>query len=127
MAYDGPQPVKWTFPAAGNIATSYAKFVKLNSSGQVTAVTGTTDRVIGVLANKPTVAGQAAEVIVFGICKAIASADLSIGDSVAISADGRIAAAVTTPGTANLGTVLLDNSAANGYATITVNCMNMTR
>ena len=125
MAFDQSQSVKITLVASADLTTSFGKFVKM-TAGQAAAVTATTDRVIGVLCNKPKL-GQEAEILVLGTVKIVGSAAMAVGDSVAISADGRAATALNTVGLANLGTVLLANSAANGFVTALVNCVNQTR
>lgn len=126
MAYQMSTPVKITLVAAADLATSHGKFVKLDATGKVVAVAATTDRVIGVLCNKPK-NGQEAEVAVLGVTKMVASAALAVGKSLATAADGRAAAALETAGTANLGTVLVANTAADGWVTVSVNCVNQTR
>lgn len=125
MAYDQQQPVKITLVAAADLTTSFGKFVKI-VAGQAAAVTAGADRAIGVLANKPK-AGQEAEIVVLGVTKMIASAAMAVGDSVGNTADGRAVTNNTAASVNNLGTVLLANSAANGFVTVTVNCLNQTR
>lgn len=125
MAFNQSQAVKITLVAAADLSAAHGRFVKM-VAGQAALITAATDRPIGVLCNKPK-AGQEAEIFVLGTTKIVASAAMASGDSVAISADGRAAAAGTTAGTANLGTVLLANSAAGGFITAMINCVNQTR
>lgn len=126
MAYGISSPVKITLVAAADLSGLQGRFVKLDANGLAAAVTGTTDRVVGVLENKPK-AGQEAEISVLGTTKMVASAALAVGKSLATAADGRAAAAVETAGTANVGTVLTANTAAGGWVTVLVNCVNQTR
>lgn len=129
MAYSISSPVKITLVAAADLSGQQSRFVKLTADGRVEAVTATTDRAIGVLENKPK-AGQEAEISVVGTVKMIASAALAVGTSVVPAADGRAAAqAAPAAGTTvpNYGTVLLANTAANGYVTVVVNAANISR
>jgi hypothetical protein len=80
MAVEGPQPVKWSFPAGADLsaAANQYKFVEVDSSGNVSVCNAVTDRPIGVLQNRPK-QGEAAEVTISGITKLQADAALAIG------------------------------------------------
>lgn len=107
------------------------KFVKLDSNGRVVVCTGVTDKPIGILQESANAAAVGSSVIVMmaGISKVQGDADLSIGDLIGTSADGQ--AAAYAPGTDTtkyiVGRVLSDNSAAGGYATVAINCLNIAR
>lgn len=126
MAYQQSEAVKITLVANADLSLAQGKFVKLLASGKCDLVTATTDRVIGVLDNKPKL-GQEAAIVVLGTTKMVASATLALGDSLATAVDGRAATALTTAGLSNLGTVLIANTVANGWVTVLVNCVNQTR
>ena len=125
MAYQQSEAVKITLVANSDLSLAQGKFVKL-VGGKADLVTATTDRVIGVLDNKPKL-GQEAAIIVLGTTKMVASVTMAVGDSLATAVDGRAATALTTAGLANLGTVLLANTVAGGWVTVLVNCVNQTR
>jgi len=125
MAFEIPGRVDGTRPAGADLsaAGNQYKFVKLNTSGQVVAITAVTDKPYGILQNTPA-AGQAAEVMIDGISKVQGDANLTIGDQVSPSADGQAAAAV--PGTDTtkyiVGEVLTDNTTAGGIVSIQFDC-----
>lgn len=125
MAFEIPGIVDGTRPAGADLsaASNQFKFVKLNSSGQIVLVSAVTDKPYGVLQNCPG-SGQAAEVMISGVSKVQADADLAIGNQVGPSADGQAAAYV--PGTDTtkyiVGEVLTANTAAGGIVSIQFNC-----
>lgn len=125
MAYEMPLGVV-TVPAAEDLSTHQHKFVKLNSSGQAAAIAANTDIPVGVLQNKPSAAGQAAEVMWVGVSKVQGDADLAKGAQIGTSADGQAAAYVAGTDTTKyiVGQVLDDNAAAGGLATALINCAN---
>jgi len=75
------------------------------------ATDNATDRVVGVLQNKPSGAGRAATVQVSGISRMIASAAISAGKLVCPTTSGRVQEATT--GDVSMG-VLLDSPGAAG-------------
>ena len=118
MAFEQPC-LTITVPASGDLSASQYKFVKLNTSGQAVIPTGATDAAIGVLQNKPTASGAAAEVMILGISKVQGDANLAKADFVGTSADGQAAAYTAADTTKHiLGIVLDDNAAAAGYASV---------
>lgn len=125
MAYENPL-FSITLPAAADLSTKQYYFVKLNSSGQVDVCSANTDIPVGVLQNKPTAAGGAAEVMVVGVSKVSGDADLTKGNQIGTSADGQAAAYVNGTDTTKyvVGQVLLDNGAAGGIITALINCAN---
>jgi len=87
-----------TLPAGADLSSDQFKYVKLNSSGQV-VLAGDGEYAVGVLMNKPSAAGQAAEVAPLSqgsIYKVAAGGALAtIGTELASDATGRAAAAAT--------------------------------
>ena len=69
MAFELPNFVI-TLPAAADLSAKQFYFVKIDTSGQAALAATTGEAVIGVLQNKPT-QGQAAQVMVQGITKAV--------------------------------------------------------
>jgi hypothetical protein len=126
MSFSGPEPVRWTFPAAGDISTAQFKFMTINSSGQVTTCTLVTDIPIGVLQNKPSAANRPAEIVVAGITKVQADADLAIGDLIGTSSDGQADAKVAGTDTTEyvVGRVIENTGAAGDYTACLINCLN---
>lgn len=128
MAFEIPLFSDGGRPAAADLSAKQYYFVKLNSSGQVAAITANTDKPYGILQNAPT-SGQAAEVMLAGISKVSADADLAIADQIGASADGQAAAYV--PGTDTtkyiVGEVLTANTAAAGLVSVAFNCMGAGR
>jgi hypothetical protein len=125
MAFEIPGKTDGTRPAGADLsaAANQYKFVKLNTSSQVVLCSAVTDKPYGILQNTPA-SGQAAEVMIDGISKVQADANLTIGDQVGTSADGQAAAYV--PGTDTtkyiVGEVLTDNTVAGGIVSIQFNC-----
>ena len=85
-----------TFEAGGDLSAKQYFFVKLDSDQQVILATGATDKVLGILQNKPE-SGEAAVVRLLGRSKVSADASLAIADLIGTSADGQ--ADVKLPGT----------------------------
>lgn len=116
-----------TLEAAADLSAHQFKFVKLDSNGKVAAISAITDCPVGVLQNKPSADGMAAEVAVLGVTKVQGDADLARGAMIYTSSDGQ--ALSTTPLTVAstnfiCGQVLRDNSTAGGLATALINCVN---
>lgn len=127
MAYEIPG-MSASFVAGGDLSSKQYHFVKLNTSGQVVIVAAATDKPIGILQNAPA-SGGVAEVMLAGISKVVADADLAIGDQIGTSADGQ--ADAKTPGTDTteyvVGEVLTANTAAGGIVSVAFNCMGAGR
>lgn len=124
MAVEGSQPFKLGHLVANaDLSAHQYKFVKLDSGG-VAAVSAVTDKVIGVLQNKPK-AGQPCEIVTLGMTKVQADADLAFDDLIATSADGQ--AQTFTAGTDTTafcaGRMISDPGAAGELATAIVNCI----
>lgn len=129
MAFEIPGFTDGTRPAGADLSAKQYHFVKLNSSGQVVAIAAATDKPYGILQNAPSAAGQAAEVMLCGISKVSADADLSIGNQIGAAADGQAAAYVPGTDTTSyiVGEVLTANTAAAGLVSVAFNCMGAGR
>lgn len=79
MATEASQPLKITLAAAADISAKQFMFVKIDTAGKAAAITATTDVPIGVLQNKPTAAGQTAEIVVVGVTKIVAGGTVTPG------------------------------------------------
>lgn len=127
MAYEIPG-MSASFVAGGDLSAKQYYFVKLNSSGQVVIIAANTDKPIGILQNAPA-SGGTAEVMLYGISKVSADADLTVGNQIGASADGQ--AAAYAPGTDTtkyiVGEVLTDNTAAAGLVSVAFNCLGAGR
>lgn len=83
-----------TLPSSGDLSAKQYTFVKVNSSGQiVSTVDG--EYAVGVLQDKPTVAGEAAEVAISGAVKVKAGGDITAGNAVASDLNGDAIVAAT--------------------------------
>lgn len=92
MAYEIPAFKLGNLPAAADLSTKQYYGMKVVSGGiDVIAAAGGIG--IGILQNKP-LSGEAAEVTVLGVSKAIGSGSLSKGALVAFDASGKLKAAV---------------------------------
>lgn len=124
MAWEGPQIKIPALVAGASLITKQYYFVKLSAAKTVIVCAGTTDKPIGVLQNAPA-SGESAEVCGFGITKVSGDANLAYGDSIGTSADGQAAAYTVADTTKHIvGTVIEDNAAAGGLATVFINCAN---
>jgi len=129
MAYElSNYSVKITLPAAADLSAKQYYFVKVNTSGQAALCSGATDRPIGVLQNTPT-AGQAAEVLVVGGTKVVASASIDEGSLIGTNADGK--ADAKSPGSDTteygVGQVILAAGADGEVLTAVINCASPAR
>ena len=76
---------------------SARQFEAVKMSGtdnEVSIVSGTTDKPIGILQNKPDAAGEAAEVVIFGMSKARYGGTVNAGDLLSVDGDGELVAVV---------------------------------
>lgn len=89
MALEASQPLKISVPAGADLSTLQYTAVKRDASGNAVAVAAATDEAIGILQNKPTAAGQMAEIVVVGVSKMVSGGAISIGDPVAFTAAGK--------------------------------------
>ena len=118
-----------TFQAAGDLSTKQFYAMKLDSAGKVTTCTGTTDKVIGILQNKPDADGKEAVIRMAGISKVNSDAALAIADAIGTSADGQLATYAQGTDTTkyNVGVVLVASAAAGGLAVAAINCLSQLR
>lgn len=111
--------------AAADLSTHQYKFVKLDSNGRVAAIAAATDVPFGILQNKPSALGIAAEVMVSGVSEIQADAALTPAQQIGTSADGQ--ADVKVPGTDTteyvVGVVLIGADNAGERATVMFDCM----
>jgi hypothetical protein len=129
MAYEFNQySVKITLPAAADLSTKQYYFVKINTSGQAALCSGATDKPVGVLQNTPT-SGQAAEVLVVGGTKIVASASLDEGVAIGTTAAGKAGAKVVGTDTTNyiVGQVISAAGADGEILTAVINCASPAR
>lgn len=130
MAIEIPLFLPGVFEAGADLSTHQFKFVKLDSAGRVVVCAAVTDKPVGILQDKPSRAGEAANVMVAGVSKLSADANLAIGDAVGTSADGQGAAYLAGTDTTKyiVGTVLApDNTAAGGLVSLLFSCLNPAR
>jgi hypothetical protein len=130
MAYEfSNAAVKTTFTAGADLSSAQYKFVKIdNATGNVVAVSGATDRPIGVLQNSPT-SGQAAEVTIVGGTKVEAGGSASVGQPLFSNASAvAVTLAFGTTGSAAfvLGT-FVENASSGAITTAVIDCANAGR
>lgn len=123
-----PQPVLGTFAAGADLSALQWTAVKLNSTGQVVAVAAITDVPIGILQNAP-ISGAAAEVLIIGGTKILASAAIALPAVLGVDATGR--AKKIAPGTDTtqyvIGQADIAASATGDIITAVVNFASPTR
>lgn len=90
------QVIKYTFEAGADLSTKQFLFVVQASDGQVDPVGTQGIDATGVLCNKPSAAGQAAEVAIYGIAKVIAGGAINPGAKVMSDNTGKAIAASST-------------------------------
>lgn len=130
MAYEfSNAAVKTTFTAGADLSAKQYTFVKIdNGTSNVVAVSGATDRPIGVLQNAPT-AGQAAEVCIVGGTKVKVGGSASAGQPAFSSASATaVTLAFGTTGSAAyvVGT-FIEAAAAGEIGTVVIDCANAGR
>jgi hypothetical protein len=104
-----------SYPAAGDLSADQAKFVKINSSGQVAVNTVAGGRVDGVLAHPAGAVGRAVTVDVGGKVKVLAGGTLAPGDLVQSSNAGK---AIVATGTTYVVGKVVEGAANGGIASI---------
>jgi hypothetical protein len=116
MAYEVPGFKLGTLVAGEDLSGKQYYFVEVAADGDVELGDAVTDRVIGVLQNKPT-AGQECEIMVTGVSKIRQAASINPGVAVGTDAAGLAAANATTTGIVK-GIMLENGGAANAYGSI---------
>ena len=121
--------VKTSFTAGEDLSSKQYHFVKIdNGDGDVVAVSGATDRPIGVLQNTPT-AGQVAEVLIVGGTKVECGGSASFGEPLFASASATavtLAFGTTASAAYSVGT-FIENATAGTVAAAVINCANGAR
>jgi len=110
MAYEGFQVIAPGITAAADLSTSQYCVVTLSTENTVNLATSTTAVPFGILQNKPSVAGEAAEVCIFGVTKVKFGATLTYSQLIRNSSLGTIAQFDPALGSAN--------SAAYGFGQV---------
>jgi hypothetical protein len=77
-----------SFAAADDLSAYQFRFLKLTGADEVDIVSAATDRVVGVLQNKPAAAGRGAAVAVVGVIKMQAGGAITAGDPFKTNATG---------------------------------------
>ena len=125
MAYEfSNAAVKTTFTAGEDLSAAQFKFVKIdNGTGNVVAVSGATDRPVGVLQNAPK-SGQAAEVTIVGGTKVKAGGSASPGQPLFSngSAVGVTLAFGTTGSAAFVVGAFIEVAASGSIVSAVINC-----
>ena len=81
-----------TLPANTDLSTKQYYVADCNSSGNAfVAAAGST--FVGVIGNTPSVAGQATEIMISGVCPVVCGGTVAVGDAVKIDSSGRAVAA----------------------------------
>lgn len=94
-AYSATQPFKvGSVPAGADLSAKQYHFVKLAAGPTIAVVNGTTNRVLGVLANRP-LSGDPCEVVVQGVVEVVADGTIAVNDVIYPSADGQAMASGT--------------------------------
>ena len=102
--------------AAADLSSYQYCFVKITADNTVN-VAGAGEAAVGVLQNKPSVAGQAARVRVFGVSRVLADAvGFAYGDKIGSGASG-VGTAMTTNKDIFVG-IALDTAAASTYGSV---------
>lgn len=84
-----------TLQAAGDLSTKQYYCMKVSAADTVTTITAAGTPVIGILQNKPSAAGEAAQVAVAGVSKVVAGAAVAAGALVKALANGKVDDAAT--------------------------------
>ena len=82
--------------ASGDISTNQFRIVHIDGSGEVAASSAATDKVTGILLNKPAAQGRAAQVAISGRVKMEAGAVIDEGDAIRAVTGGRGSATTTS-------------------------------
>ena len=98
-----------TFIAENDLSAAQYHWVELSGTFQVDTTDAATDKLFGILQNKPNI-GEMAQVRRAGVSKILAgSGDLSVGEAVACDGDGKGVAASTGDGYCGTCTVAATN------------------
>lgn len=120
MAFGGRYDSIPGLVATGDLSAAQYKIVKFASTAGAVkvAATAATDKICGILQNDPT-NGQAADVAVNGIVKALAENSVAAGDSLTVSSTGRCKS-TTVDGNRIVGIALAASTAAGDIIPVAV-------
>jgi len=104
----------FSVPADTDLSTKQYYAVSINSTGEA-VVAGAASTKPYILGNKPSVAGQPAEVIYSGVCPVVCGGTVTAGDSVKTDSSGKIVTA--SAGNSAIG-VALTGGASNEQANV---------
>lgn len=111
--------------AAADLTGKQYHFVKLDTDGNVAAITAITDRPIGILQNEPTAAGMAAEVMCDGVSKIKLDGTSAVADVLGTSDDGSADTIVVgTDETVYACGTCIEGGAVGNIGTILFDCKN---
>jgi len=117
-------PVLTISMAAGAAITQFY-FVKMSANRTVSVCAATTDKPIGIAQTAAAAAGDRIEVMITGISKVSADAELTYDDSIGTAADGQAAPYTVTDTTKYIvGQVIEGVSSAAELATVAIDCTN---
>ncbi|MDD5229904.1 MAG: hypothetical protein PHC43_01090 [Candidatus Marinimicrobia bacterium] len=126
MAYEGFQVVAPGIIADADLSTSQYCAVSLSTENTVGLATSTVAVPFGILQNKPSAAGQAAEVCIFGITKVKLGGTVTYGQMIHNSSLGTIIAfdpALTSSNSLAYGFgQAIDGGASTQLGTAFINC-----
>ena len=127
MAYENPGMCV-SLSAGEDLSAAQFHFVKLSANNTVVLCAGVTDIPAGVLQNKPSAAGQVAEVMLWGVSKLrVGAVALTYGLAVGTNATGEAVTELVAETTHyNVGRVL-EGAAAGGLCSAMINCQNPLR
>lgn len=132
MAYSKAMLIQ-SFVAASDMSAASQQyiFVEMATNGQVHPANAVTDKIVGVLLNRPARA-ELAEICMHGICPVrVGGTDLSVNDLVTVDTTSRAAAGVAGTATTSylVGRVIdTDNADNDGkLVTIALNCLSLAR
>lgn len=89
------EPTKITMQAGADLSANQYHFVVLASDGQIDPVASAGGAADGILYDKPSAAGQAAAVAIFGVCRVKAGIAITRGAEIASDASGKAKPAAT--------------------------------
>lgn len=103
-----------SLPAAADLSTDQFHLVAINASGQVALATGTADKVIGVLYNKPAGTNHPADVVIAGVARVVSGGSVAPGDLI-VSDGAGFGIAGTGVTSQTLGRALSAEATGSGY------------
>lgn len=115
--------------ASEDLSAAQFKFVKMSGKATVGAVTGVTDKPVGVLQNTPG-SGQDATVMGIGVSRMFVSGTISAGDLVGPHSDGSAKKLTSgTDTTAHIcgAAIVGNNSTTSNLASVFINCGSINR